>query len=164
VIKNSWSGAFTNFYIYRDRQSCLPATGVNCLAQRYIEITLDLLLFSVVQGIFWLSSEGLSRSTLHLIEGERRVCTLVLLYSVLLKVEPLLIFFISLVELHFSFKRDVRPTHWSLSLSSSLSVWALLATNNVTVSQISRKAVNCGHKYNLFCRGMATLEERHNTE
>jgi hypothetical protein len=45
--------------------------------QRCIEIPHDdPLLFSVAQGIFWLSSERLSRSTLHLIEGERWVCTL----------------------------------------------------------------------------------------
>ncbi len=34
--------------------------------QRYTEITHDPLLFSVAQGIFWLSTEWLSRSTLHL--------------------------------------------------------------------------------------------------
>jgi hypothetical protein len=37
-----------------------------------IEITHDLPFFSVAQGIFVLSSERLSRSTLHLIEGEER--------------------------------------------------------------------------------------------
>jgi hypothetical protein len=41
---------------------------VACI-KRNMEITYDPLLFSVAQGIFWLSSERLSRSTLHLIEG-----------------------------------------------------------------------------------------------
>ncbi len=41
----------------------------NGLGLRYIEITQDSLLFSVAQAIFLLSSERLSRSTLHLIEG-----------------------------------------------------------------------------------------------
>ncbi len=36
---------------------------------RHYHITHDPLLFSVAQGIFWLSSERLSRSTLHLTEG-----------------------------------------------------------------------------------------------
>ncbi len=46
--------------------------------QRYTEITHDPLLFSVAQGICWLSTERLSCSTLHLKEGERGVGTLVL--------------------------------------------------------------------------------------
>ncbi len=48
--------------------------------QRYTEIKHDPLLFSVAHRIFWLSTESLSRSTLHLKEGggERGVCTLVL--------------------------------------------------------------------------------------
>jgi hypothetical protein len=37
--------------------------------QRYKDITNDPLIFSVAQGIFWLSSERLSRNTLHLIEA-----------------------------------------------------------------------------------------------
>ncbi len=48
------------------------------IKQRFIEIIHDPLPFSVAQGIFLLSSERLSRSALHLIEGERQVCTLVL--------------------------------------------------------------------------------------
>ncbi len=43
--------------------------------QRYTEVTHDPLLFSVAQGIIWLSTERLSRSTLHLKEGEMGVCT-----------------------------------------------------------------------------------------
>ncbi len=39
--------------------------------QRYTEITHDPFLFGVAQGSFWLSTERLSRSTLHLKEGER---------------------------------------------------------------------------------------------
>ncbi len=49
------------------------------LEQRYTEITHDPLLFSVAQGIFWLSTESLSVSTLHLKEGGERSlysCTL----------------------------------------------------------------------------------------
>jgi hypothetical protein len=56
-----------------------------------IEITHDPLLFSVAQGIFCLSSERLSRSTLHLIEGgERGVCTLALcsLANVTVSIDP----------------------------------------------------------------------------
>jgi len=37
--------------------------------QRYTEITHDPIFFSVAQGIFWLSSERLSRNTLRLIDG-----------------------------------------------------------------------------------------------
>ncbi len=51
-------------------------------------------IYSVAQGIFWLFSESLSRSTLHLLEGERRVCALVLccvlccLATVLFLIDP----------------------------------------------------------------------------
>ncbi len=56
--------------------------GCCCLesgAQRYTEITHDPPLFSVAQGIFWLSTERLSHSTLHLkegVEGSPYSCTL----------------------------------------------------------------------------------------
>jgi hypothetical protein len=43
--------------------------GIGGLIQRYTEITHYQLLFSVAQGIFWLSTERLLRSTLHLKEG-----------------------------------------------------------------------------------------------
>ncbi len=79
--------------------------------QKWKEITHHLLHFSVVQGIFLLSTERLSRSTLHFKEGERGVCSLVLCSLVTVascidasvqivtkspKVGPLLIFSISL--------------------------------------------------------------------
>ncbi len=50
---------------------------------RCIEITHDPLIFWVAQGIFWLSSERLSRCTLHLIEGVTGES--VLLYYVVLE-------------------------------------------------------------------------------
>ncbi len=40
-----------------------------CCTQIYRDYTYDPLLFSVAQGVFLLSSERLSRSTLHLLEG-----------------------------------------------------------------------------------------------
>ncbi len=76
-----------------------------------IEITHDSFLFSVAQGIFWLSTERLTQYITFLKRRERRVCTLVLcsLTTVTFcidppvrivtkspKVEPLLIFSISL--------------------------------------------------------------------
>ncbi len=90
------------------------APRVFLLNQRYAEITHDHLLFSVAQGIFWPSTERLSRSTLHLKEGEERslyrtlvLCSLVTVLScidpsvrIVTKfpkgVGPLLIFSISL--------------------------------------------------------------------
>ncbi len=73
------------------------------LFQRYIEITHDSLLFSVAQGILWLSPERLSRSTWHLIEGERGAIVLscidpsVRIVTTSSKVGPRIIFSISLV-------------------------------------------------------------------
>ncbi len=46
------------------------------LCQKYTEMTHDPLLFSAAQGMFWLSTERLSRNTFHSKEGG--VCTLVL--------------------------------------------------------------------------------------
>jgi hypothetical protein len=52
--------------------------------KRYTEITHDPLLFSVAQGIFWLSTERLSRNTLHLKKGGEGKSVL-LYYSVVLQ-------------------------------------------------------------------------------
>ncbi len=49
--------------------------------QVYTEISHDPLLFSTAQGIFWLSTERLSRSTLHLKEGEEGSLYSCTLYS-----------------------------------------------------------------------------------
>jgi hypothetical protein len=61
-----------------------PNNVTNCshhfseLIQANPDITHGLLLFSVAQGIFWLSSKRISHSTLHLTEWERGVFILVL--------------------------------------------------------------------------------------
>ncbi len=88
------------------------------------EIYIDYSPFSVAQGIFWLSSERLSRRTLHLKEGGR-VCTLVLCCPVMSCIDPsvrivtksptvgpLLIFSISLVcDLQiYAFPCTMHPT------------------------------------------------------
>ncbi len=57
--------------------------GIGVL-QRYIEITHDPLLFSVAQGIFWLSPERLSRCTLHLKEGGEGSLYTIVLFRVVL--------------------------------------------------------------------------------
>ncbi len=59
ILLSFTSSVMAYYYNEKEKQSF----------QRYTEITSDPLLFSVAQGIFWLSSERLSRSTLHLIEG-----------------------------------------------------------------------------------------------
>ncbi len=97
--------------------------------QRYTEIIHDPLLFSVAQGIFWLSTERLSRSTIHLKEGREGslhswLCSLATMMSwcndpsVQIvtkspKVGPFLIFSISLVQIYYGFGIWIWNTaHW----------------------------------------------------
>ncbi len=54
----------------KDKTLMIKNLNMFAYRKRNMEITHDPFLFSVAQGIFWLSSERLSRSTLHLIEGE----------------------------------------------------------------------------------------------
>ncbi len=63
------------FYEHNVPENILPLTKrpsfIYSNPEIYRDYTHDPLLFSVAQGIIWLSSERLTRSTLHLIEGGR---------------------------------------------------------------------------------------------
>jgi len=83
------------------------------LPEIYRDYPCDPLLFSVARGIFWLSTERLSRSTLHLKEGWEGS-----LYSEVKKspkVGPLLIFSISLVLANVALRSRVAISHVAIS-------------------------------------------------